>query len=89
MNKTMAVIGALGAGAGLMYLFDPDRGKRRRAEVRNKVRHVANRANDAIGKTSRDFANRVSGIVAEAETLFTSGEAPDEVLAARPESSCA
>jgi uncharacterized membrane protein len=84
MNKAMGVISSLGIGAGLMYIFDPDRGNRRRAQVRNKIRHVANKTDDAIGKTSRDLANRVSGIVAEAESfLFPRGKASKEVLVAR------
>ena len=84
MNKAMGVITSLGIGAGLMYMFDPDRGNRRRAKMRDKFRHVANKTDDAIGKTSRDLANRFSGIVAEAESLvFPRGKAPDEVLVAR------
>ncbi|HWN98963.1 MAG TPA: SRPBCC family protein [Blastocatellia bacterium] len=84
MNKTMGVISSLGIGAGLMYLFDPDRGNRRRSRVRNKIQRVANKTDDAIGKTSRDLANRLSGIVAEAESLvFTRGKASNEVLVAR------
>jgi uncharacterized membrane protein len=83
MNKAMTMIGGFGLGAGLMYMFDPDRGKRRRAQVRDKARHLTNKTDDAIGKTSRDIANRVSGLLAEAESLFTSGQASDEVLAAR------
>jgi uncharacterized membrane protein len=84
MNKAMAVISGLGIGAGLMYIFDPDRGKRRRAQVRNTVRHAANKTSDAIGKTSRDLANRVSGIVAEAESVvFPRDKASNEVLEGR------
>jgi uncharacterized membrane protein len=84
MNKAMGVISSLGIGAGLMYIFDPDRGKRRRAQVTDKIRHVANKADDAIGKTSRDLANRVSGVVAEAESLFfPRAKASDDVLVAR------
>jgi hypothetical protein len=83
MNKAMAMISGFGIGAGLMYIFDPDRGKRRRAQVSDKARHMAKKTNDAIGKTSRDLANRVSGIVAEAESLFISSKALDEVLVAR------
>lgn len=83
MKKTTAVISGLGIGAGLMYVFDPERGKRRRAQMSDKVRHIANVTDDAIGKTSRDLANRVTGIVAQAESLFMNGEAPDEVLVAR------
>jgi uncharacterized membrane protein len=84
MNKAMGVISSLGIGAGLMYIFDPDRGNRRRAKVRDKIRHVANKTDDAIGKTSRDLANRFSGMVAEAESLvFPRGKASNEVLVAR------
>ncbi|HET9533592.1 MAG TPA: SRPBCC family protein, partial [Blastocatellia bacterium] len=83
MGKAKTVIGSLALGAGLMYILDPDRGKRRRAQVRDKARHLASKTNDAIGKSSRDFSNRISGIVAGAESLFKSGKAPDEVLVAR------
>jgi uncharacterized membrane protein len=84
MNKAMATISGLGIGAGLMYIFDPDRGRRRRAEISNKVRHAANKTDDAIGKTSRDLANRFSGIVSEAESLlFPRAKPSNEVLVAR------
>jgi hypothetical protein len=35
--RTATLIGGLGLGAGLMYVFDPDRGKRRRAMARDKA----------------------------------------------------
>ena len=44
MNKTMGVISGLGIGAGLMYLFDLDRGNRRPARVRNRIQHVTNKS---------------------------------------------
>lgn len=37
VTKESAWIGAAGLGAGLMYLSDPDRGKRRRALVRDQA----------------------------------------------------
>ena len=37
MTKESALIGGAGLGAGLMYLLDPDRGKRRRALVRDQA----------------------------------------------------
>ena len=36
MNNKTAIVGAVGIGAALMYFLDPDRGKRRRALVRDK-----------------------------------------------------
>ena len=84
MNKVKALIGGIGLGAGAMYFLDPDRGKRRRADAGNKVRHLVNKTDDAIGKTSRDLANRFSGVIAEASSLLLpGGEVSNEVLVAR------
>ena len=83
MNRTVALIGAGGIGAGFMYLFDPDRGKRRRAEIRNKARHINRIAIDAAGKTQRDLRNRLLGVRAEIGSLVCSDEVADDVLKAR------
>ena len=82
MNKAASVVGAAGVGAGLMYLFDPDRGKRRRAKVRNKAMHIKRVASDYAGKTQRDVRNRISGVIAETEALFHSEIVSDYVLEA-------
>ena len=52
MNKGVALVGGVGLGAALMYIFDPDRGKRRRALIRDKVEAAGNKANDLAGKMS-------------------------------------
>lgn len=56
----------LGAGAALGYLFDPDRGRSRRARVRDqglsKARHVAREAN----RRSRYAEGRLEGASARA-----------------------
>jgi uncharacterized membrane protein len=83
MNKVMRFISVAGAGAGLMYFFDPDRGKRRRALVRNKAKHLSCITVDAAGKTQRDIRNHLQGLVAEVDSLFRSGTVTDEVLTAR------
>ncbi|MCM3903925.1 MAG: hypothetical protein ND866_19665 [Pyrinomonadaceae bacterium] len=83
MNKSLRLMSAAGLGAGLMYLFDPDRGKRRRALVRNKVRHAAKVAGDVTGKTGRDVRNHVMGVLAEAESLFRIRDVSDDVVRAR------
>jgi uncharacterized membrane protein len=83
MDKKLVLISGLGLGAGLMYLFDPDRGRRRRALVRDKAVHTLHQASDAFDKTSRDAGNRLSGLVAEAGSLFKREEVIDDVLVAR------
>jgi uncharacterized membrane protein len=83
MNKGLKLITSVGVGAGLMYLFDPDRGNRRRAILRDKTAHALNSAKEAFDKATRDLVNRARGIAAETESLFTSGEVSDDVLVER------
>ncbi len=83
MKKGLTWIGAVGLGTGLMYFFDPARGKRRRAHIRDKAAHELNKASDIIQKTSRDASNRARGIVAKAESLFSCEVVSDETLEAR------
>ena len=52
MTKAILMLGALGAGAALMYLFDPDRGRTRRALMRDKAVGLSNDAKDALERTS-------------------------------------
>ena len=58
-------LGALGAGigAGLMFLLDPQMGKRRRAVFRDKTVSFRRQASAAIDKTARDLRNRTYGTV--------------------------
>ena len=50
-------------GAGLMYLFDPSEGRRRRCRIRDRSVKVWNDTGDAIESTSRDIANRTQGAI--------------------------
>lgn len=83
MNRAIGLLSVAGIGAGMMYLFDPDRGKRRRALVRNKAEHASKIATAAAGKTQRDVRNHLLGAFAELESLFRSEEVSDDVLEAR------
>jgi BON domain len=83
MNKVLKVVSAVGLGAGLMYVFDPDRGKRRRALLHNKAEHATRIAADVAGKTRRDVRNHLLGAFAEIESLFRTREISDDVLEAR------
>jgi uncharacterized membrane protein len=83
MNRNLLFLGGIGVGAGLMYMLDPDRGKRRRATAHDKAHRMANAFEDAMGKTSRDLSNRARGFVAELDSVFRHEEADDDVIAAR------
>jgi uncharacterized membrane protein len=73
----------IGLGAGLMYLLDPDRGRRRRALVRDQLVHGWNKAEDALDTTAADFANRTRGLAAETKARFRHEVVEDNVLMAR------
>src|SRR3954451_6866138 len=72
----------VGLGAGLMYFLDPDRGRRRRALVRDQLVHALHEIDDAIGVVSRDLDNRSRGALARIRTL-AGRRAGEEVLAER------
>jgi uncharacterized membrane protein len=83
MNKGLTLVGGIGLGAALMYVLDPDRGRRRRALFRDQLVHAANILPDAIDATARDLSNRTRGLVAEVRSIFDNDEVPDEVLVDR------
>jgi uncharacterized membrane protein len=83
MNRNLLFLGGIGLGAGLMYIFDPDRGRRRRATARDAAHHIVNAFDDALGKTSRDMSNRAQGFVAELNSILRCEEADDDVVAER------
>src|SRR6266496_1508910 len=83
MNKGLVLLSGIGVGAGLMYVFDPDRGGRRRALMRDKVESAANQATDYAERMSRDIRNRAQGLAAETAAIFNDEEIRDDVLVER------
>jgi hypothetical protein len=83
MKKGLTLIVGAGVGAGLMYLYDPRMGRRRRAVARDKLTHMGRRIDDAVDVTSRDLTNRAVGLLAEMRSIFVSDGVDDEVLAER------
>lgn len=77
------LLGGLGLGAALMYVLDPERGKRRRALVRDKAVRTTRKAGDLLGARSRDWKNRAKGIAAEVTSLARKEEVSDPVLEER------
>jgi hypothetical protein len=68
MKYSWAII----AGAGLMYLNDPQMGKRRRALVRDKLVRATHKIDEALDVTRRDLTNRTGGFWSEMRVCFTS-----------------
>jgi hypothetical protein len=83
MNRELKLIASAGVGATFMYLLDPERGRRRRALLRDKLVSATRKAPRAIEVTARDLANRAQGLVAEAAAKITRDETPDEKIVAR------
>jgi len=83
MGKALSLMSGLGLGAGLMYLLDPDRGKRRRALARDQIVHQWHAAGDAIATSARDLKNRTRGRVAEMRSRLAPDQVSDEVLVER------
>ncbi|OLB61352.1 MAG: hypothetical protein AUI11_10125 [Acidobacteria bacterium 13_2_20CM_2_66_4] len=72
-----------GIGAGLMFLFDPARGARRRSMVRDRVVRAAHKTRDAYDATRRDFGNRLSGAAAEVRSQLSGDGADDWTIGER------
>jgi hypothetical protein len=78
-----ALLTGLGVGLGLMYLLDPDRGRRRRALVRDTVTRASRVGQRAVAATSRNVAYRATGAAARIRRRLRSDSVDDEVLAGR------
>lgn len=79
------VLGAL-VGAGVMYFFDPDRGRRRRALFRDQLIHGAHEAEDLRGtaaSTARHVRNRARGVLAQTRSRMNDSRVEDTVLEGR------
>ena len=73
----------LGIGAGLMYLYDPNYGQRRRAQIRDKFESIKNQADDNIDVAMTDMRNRTRGFFADMMAMVDQEEAPDWLLEER------
>jgi uncharacterized membrane protein len=83
MSKRSSLLSGIGIGAVLMYVFDPDKGNRRRALMRDRLVHLVYKTKDAFDKTERDMKNRVRGLAAELSHLFVQEQVSDNALVER------
>ncbi len=83
IDRLEGFIGGLVLGAGLMFLLDPQTGRRRRHLVRDKVVHGGHELSDTAGEVSTRISNKLKGIAAETRSRFSAREVDDSVLEAR------
>jgi osmotically-inducible protein OsmY len=84
MGNVLGLVAGIGVGAGVMYLLDPSRGKRRRALARDEVAHVGRSAWRTGKGRLRDAFNRAIGVATVAlARIQGEGMPDDDVLAER------
>ncbi len=82
MNGRDVLIGAT-VGSAVMFLLDPNGGRRRRALMRDKVVRATRKTRDGLDATARDLTNRAGGITAAARGRWSDDQIADERLVAR------
>jgi hypothetical protein len=80
---TGGIAAAAGAGAMLMYFFDPDRGKARRIAVRDRATSTVRHGKETVEGMYADFSNRAYGVKAEIDRRLHPKPVDDRTLAAR------
>jgi osmotically-inducible protein OsmY len=79
-SSFLTVVCAAGLGAALMFLFDPDNGKRRRALLRDKSVHYARKAQETEEALVRQTLHHVQGALATLRGRFTPPEPVDDAV---------
>jgi uncharacterized membrane protein len=72
------MLGGAALGAAIMYAFDPERGRSRRAVARDKATRAVNRMRSTLDTARRDFGNRLTGLRAEASRVMGRAETGEE-----------
>jgi uncharacterized membrane protein len=83
MHAVKTAIGGAAAGAALMYLADPNRGKRRRAIARDRAAACWRDVTNEFDKATRDLSNRTQGLAAAVESIWRRHEADGPLLESR------
>ena len=67
----MAGISGVAIGAGLMYVLDPDRGKRRRDLIRRKVSDTVATAEDKLLESKEAISDRAHKLIHDAKSAVS------------------
>jgi hypothetical protein len=78
--RLAALMAAAALGAVAMYIFDPDKGRRRRALGRDKVRSYVGRARSFATSAARDANHRLQGVRARMRRRFGAAVTADDLM---------
>ena len=78
-----AALAGVAAGASLVYLLDPNRGRARRAHLASRTTGLLHRAGHAVEQWQHHLANRATGLQARAHQLLQQEPVSDSKLLAR------
>jgi gas vesicle protein len=67
---TLGLVGGALLGAGLMYVFDPDRGARRRGKIRDKAKETSHEMQELAERAGRDLKKKTKEVIEEVEHAF-------------------
>jgi hypothetical protein len=70
-------------GASLLFLLDPQSGRRRRARARDKVVHWSRKGRDSADVMAKDLANRTRGVISATRGRLMSHDIDDVRLLER------
>jgi len=82
-HRSVNLLTAAGLGAALMYLFDPQHGRRRTALVRDQWTRLVRKGRTRSDAGWRDLVNRAGGLVARVRGAFDLETPDDDVLVER------
>jgi osmotically-inducible protein OsmY len=86
MKKSTAFLAGLGVGGAFMYMFDPDRGRGRREDMKdrmNRTRESLRETGEKVRQTSQRVSERVSGLKENARSMLGMHRLGDAALMAR------
>jgi hypothetical protein len=66
-----------------MYMFDPNRGRTRRAIARDKASSLYSASGDVVSRTAQDLRNRAVGVASSTKSMWKSEPVTDDKLIAR------
>lgn len=83
MSRLTTLLATATVSAVASRLLDRERGRRRRALVRDKATRAAHKTADAMDATARDASNRIRGVLATLRSGLSRDDTDDAVLVER------